>query len=51
MNKGRCRHCICPEARQEVASEVIEYLENNGLLNMTPQGIAELKEKYTEGEI
>ena len=37
-------------ARVKGAIEVIEYLENEGLLNMTPQGIAELKKKYTEGE-
>ena len=36
--------------KSEVAREIIEYLENNGLLNMTPQGIAELKKKYTEDE-
>ena len=37
-------------AMKKGAIEVIEYLENEGLLNMTPQGIAELKKKYTEGE-
>lgn len=38
------------KARADGAIEVIECLENEGLLNMTPQGIAELKEKYTEGQ-
>ena len=33
-------------ARAKGAIEVIEHLENEGLLNMTPQGIANLKKKY-----
>ena len=36
-------------ARAKGAIEIIEHLENEGLLNMTPTGIAELKKKYTEG--
>jgi hypothetical protein len=36
------------KGRADGAIEVIEYLENEGLLNMTPQGISELKKKYTE---
>lgn len=35
-------------ARAKGAIEVIEHLENEGLLNMTPQGIANFKKKYTE---
>ena len=36
--------------KSEVALEVIEYLESNGLLNMNPWAIYELKKKYKEGE-
>lgn len=32
----------------EIAISVIEDLEAKGLLNMTPQGIKDLKKKYTE---
>lgn len=34
-------------AKAEVALSLIEHLETEGLLNMTPQGIANLKKKYT----
>jgi hypothetical protein len=34
----------------EIALSVIENLETEGLLNMTPQGIENLKKKYVEGE-
>ena len=39
------------DLKSEFAMEIIEYLENNGLLNMTPQGIAALKKKYTEEKV
>lgn len=34
----------------EIALSVIDNLETEGLLNMTPQGIENLKKKYQEGE-
>ena len=36
--------------KSEVAIEVIEYLESNGLLNMNVWAIYELKKKYKGGE-
>jgi hypothetical protein len=44
----------CPTAdvvpKSEVAAEVIDDLAREGLLNVEPWAIAELKKKYTEGE-
>ena len=34
-----------------MAIEVIEHLENNGYLNMTPYGITELKKLYGATDI
>ena len=63
MNKGRCRHSICPEARQEVAREIFEDIDGKMLFffpassfKKAPNTIhysllamlAELKKKYTE---
>ena len=60
MNKGRCRHTICPEARQEVAREIFEEIDKwlvgeyvpyiRGYSNSLSRSFAELKKKYTEGE-
>ena len=36
--------------RSEVAKEIIDDLASEGLLNVEPWGIANLKKKYTEGE-
>ena len=60
MANGRCRHSICPEARQAVAREIFAVIEKNvyEYLNVNYaeryfyllETIAELKKKYTEGE-
>jgi hypothetical protein len=36
--------------KSEVAAEVIDDLAREGLLNVEPWAIAELKKKYTEGK-
>ena len=57
MNKGRCRHSICEEARNEVAREIFEELEEyftkpKGVWfwQMDLAKIAELKKKYIPQE-
>ena len=58
MNKGRCRHTICEEAKKEVAREIFEEIEKCMMHDIIPTigvykgslelRIAELKKKYTE---
>lgn len=57
MNKGRCRHAICQEAKIEVARNIFEEIEKftyRYLNDVDYAGgdiiydIAELKKKYTE---
>lgn len=55
MANGRCRHSICPEARQEVAREIFAEIEKwlayDGDIRMiTDEKFAGIKKKYTEGE-
>ena len=56
MNKGKCRHTICEEARQEVAREIFEEIEKYFCDNEYKSGFLSycnfynLKKKYTEGE-
>ena len=40
--------CSYSDTAFDVALELIEYLEDKGLLNMEPWAIAELKKKYKE---
>lgn len=53
MNKGRCRHPICEEAKQEVAREIFEKI--NGIFReyynicSKPTGM-QLKELLQQGE-
>ena len=54
MANGRCRHSICPEAKAEVAMEIFaeiyeDCFDQFGYINY--EALAELKKKYTEGEI
>ena len=57
MDKGRCRHSICQEARQEVAREIFEEIEEllkrtceKGYCGSISDLLAELKKKYTGEE-
>ena len=59
MNKGRCRHAICQEARQEVAREIFGEIaiigvlqhgfnEKHIVMHIDFELLKELKKKYTE---
>ncbi|MEE1046055.1 MAG: hypothetical protein U0M60_01385 [Clostridia bacterium] len=49
LNDSKEHLCVMlEEARSDVAREIIDDLASEGLLNVEPWGIANLKKKYTE---
>lgn len=49
LNDSKEHLCVMlEEAKAEVAREIIDDLAREGLLNVEPWGIANLKKKYTE---
>lgn len=49
LNDSKEHLCVMlEEARADVAREIIDDLASEGLLNVEPWGIANLKKKYTE---